>query len=100
MDLHDFPPEAGPVNELHVWIGIRTGGREAMLSADFPMLADKRHAPLMSSRRALAEKLGVLAHEIQRQTMQSPDPIVRVELRTFRAVATGGPNDAAGLPAL
>ena len=74
--LPDLPPEAGPVRTVHIWIGVRTDGREAMLSADI----GERHMPLMSSRRELAEALGPLA---RRLTMHRADRLIRVELRSF-----------------
>lgn len=81
----DIPPEANPILSIHVWIGIHADGQEAMLSADMPMAFGTRHSPLMSSRRDLAEALGVLARKIQREAMHRADRFVRIELRTFRA---------------
>lgn len=81
----DIPPERNEVRQIHVWIGVHADGQEAMLSADMPMAFGTRHTPLMSSRRELAEAMGVLARRIQREAMHRADRFVRIELRTFRA---------------
>jgi hypothetical protein len=85
--LLDLSPEAGQVLEVHIWIGVHADGREAMLSADLPLVMGVRHTPLMSSRRDLAEKFAPLVREIQRAAMHGSDRLIRVELRTFRASA-------------
>jgi hypothetical protein len=79
-------PPSPPVVELHAWIGHYRDGGEGILSADLPLAGQIRHMPLMNSQRATALKLHRLARQIQQQSQSTPAAIVRIELRTFRAV--------------
>jgi len=83
--LLDIPPEKAPILEVFIWIGIHADGREAMLSGDFDLPLGRRHMPLISSRRELAEKMGDMARQIQQTMMHQADRVIRIELRTFRA---------------
>jgi hypothetical protein len=87
IEFLDLPPNATPIREIHVWIGVHADGQEAMLSADMPMPfgAGMRHMPLMSSRREQAERMADLARRVQREAMHRADRFIRIELRTFRA---------------
>jgi hypothetical protein len=80
-------PGSPPMTEIHIWIGHYADGTEGMLAADFPMLAGAiRHMPLMNSRRHIAENFETLAKAIQSASQHAQGKIVRIELRTFRAV--------------
>ncbi len=73
---------------LYVWVGVHADGGEGILSADLPLIGGvRRHAPLMSSKRDVAEQLRPVACQVQRDAMHLNDRFVRIELREFRLVA-------------
>jgi len=85
VELIDLPLEPGAITEIHVWIGVGADGQEAMLLAELAMATGGGiHMPLQASRRDVAERLGDLAQRI----CQESDQLTRVELRTFRALAS------------
>lgn len=86
--LFDEPPSP-PMTEVHIWIGHYAGGGEGMLAASAPLPDGKdRFMPLMNSRRAAAESFEPLAKQIQSASQHAEGRIVRIELRTFRAVTS------------
>ena len=93
IDVPDILPNAPGyrVDEVHMWIGVHVDGSEAILSADLQLthsdgMPVRRHMALMNSRRDVAESLAGIARRIQREAMHRADKMIRVELRTFRAV--------------
>jgi hypothetical protein len=87
--LYGEPPTRDQrIAVLYVGVGIHADGGEGILSADLPMIGTTiRHAPLMSSKRDLAEQLRPVARQVQRASMHLEDRFVRIELREFRLVA-------------
>lgn len=76
-----------PMTEIHIWIGHYADGTECMMATDFPVVGlITRPMPLMNSRRDIAESLAPLARKAQSASRHLTAPIIRVELRTFRAV--------------
>jgi hypothetical protein len=86
--LNDMP-SSPPMTEIHVWIGHYADGTESMLSAGLLMPdGTTHHMPLLNSRREVAERAGDTARKVQSASQHSTvaRKIVRIELRTFRAV--------------
>jgi hypothetical protein len=86
--LIDMPPSE-PMTELHAWIGHYADGREGLLASGlrYPD-GSTHHMPLVSSRRRDVERAGKIARDIQSASQHSnvAGKIIRIELRTFRAV--------------
>jgi hypothetical protein len=81
---------------LYVWVGVHADGGEGILSADLPLIGSTiRHAPLMSSKRDVAEQLRPLARQVPRASMHLSDRFVRIELREFHLVPNGAVGEAA-----
>jgi hypothetical protein len=81
---------------LYVWARVHADGGEGILSADLPLIGSTiRHAPLMSSKRDVAEQLRPVARQVQRDAMHLNDRFVRIELREFRLVPNGAVGEAA-----
>jgi hypothetical protein len=81
-------PGSPPMTEVHIWIGHYQDGTEGMLAADMEVMPGiLRHMPLMHSRREIADAAGDLARRIQ-EASPAGHRIVRIELRTFRAVTS------------
>lgn len=78
-------PSSPPFRELWLWIGHYADGSERLMSADLPLAGCMRHMPLMNSRREIADQLGGIARRIQNASQHGDAPIVRIELRQFRA---------------
>lgn len=89
--LKTGPSDNHVIHELHVWIGTFSDGNEGGMVHDRSFPAEdgtivRRPVPLMDSDRTRAEALGPLARRCQEVSGDTPTPIIRVELRTFRAV--------------
>lgn len=83
-------PASPPMTEVHIWIGHYANGGEGMIAASMPPIdgAPPHFMPLMNSRRAVAEGFEPLARRIQSASQHSNGRITRIELHTFRAVAS------------
>lgn len=75
-----------PVRELWVWIGHYADGSEGILGVELPLVGNLRHMPLMNTGRESAERLVTIAKRIQDESQDFGLPIMRIELRQFRAV--------------
>ena len=89
----DQPDREQRVDVLYAWIGIHADGGEGILSTDLPTPwlpgGPRRHMPLVTSKRQVAEICGLVAREIQLASMHQADRFVRIELREFRRVGNG-----------
>jgi hypothetical protein len=81
-------PGSPPITELHVWIGHHASGREGIISADFLTPDGMRHMPLLNSKRVVSEACAPIARKVQSASQHHADRIVRIELRTYRAVSS------------
>lgn len=88
IEVLNVTPASPPMAEVWIWIGHHADGSESMMATDLPYLGQVRHMPLMHSRRAIAEELQLFAERAQQLSRHTGCPIVRVELRCFRAVAS------------
>ena len=79
-----------PITELHIWIGHYADGTEGIIAGSLPLPngLGRRFMPLMSSRREVVEMLAPMARQIQSASQHATKRIVRLEIRTFRAVTT------------
>jgi hypothetical protein len=89
-DLLIESPAGAPFMEVHIWIAHYAAGGESMIAADIPLPGGlgMRHMPLMNGRRHVAESLAPLARRIQSASQHASERIVRLELRTFRAMSS------------
>jgi hypothetical protein len=89
----EAPDKDQRVDVLWAWVGIHPDGGEGILSTDLPTPdlpgGARRHMPLVTSKRHVAEICGLVAREIQRASMHQADRFVRIELREFRRVGNG-----------
>ena len=83
-------PSSPPITELHMWISHYADGTEGIIAGNLPLPngLGNRFMPLMNSRRDVAEAFAPMARRIQSATQHAGNRIVRLELRTFRAVTT------------
>lgn len=80
------PGEDNRVYELHCWIAIYPDGREGIMSADMDLaMGVRRHAPLLSSKREVTERLGEIARLAQEKSVAAGQP-VKIVLRSFVAI--------------
>jgi hypothetical protein len=91
--LTEAPDKDQRIEVLYAWIGIHADGGEGILSTDLPTPwlpgGPRRHMPLVTSKREVAELCASVAREIQRASMHQADRFVRIELREFRRVGNG-----------
>jgi hypothetical protein len=82
-------PSSAPMVEVHIWISHYADGTEGIIATDFPLAGMvTRHIPLMHSVRATAEAFADIARKAQSASQHTGARIVRLELRTFRAVTS------------
>jgi hypothetical protein len=67
------------IRELHLWIATYADGTEGIVGGNLGM----GMTPLMSSRRATAERLAALAERARAASLGTPHPVVSVRLVTF-----------------
>jgi hypothetical protein len=80
------PPGEQRITELHLWVATYPDGGEGVVSADIPIPdIGSRHMPLMSSKRAVAERLKPYAESAQ-QAAAGAGRIVSLQLVTYRRV--------------
>lgn len=61
----DLPTPADQrITELHVWVALNEDGSEGILSADMMVEGKKRHMPLVSSKRHLAEAMQPIVNRL------------------------------------
>jgi hypothetical protein len=90
VDVFIDEPTSQPFTEIHIWIGHYADGTEGILACDFPLPGGlgTRFMPLMHSKHEVAESLAPTARRIQSASQHAANRVVRVELRTFRAVTS------------
>ena len=84
--LPDLSPDPDQrISVIHAWITTHSNGAEGLMSADMPMPGrpGDTHMPLLSSKLHVAQRLRPLAEEAQSTSLDGPNPVVKIELRTF-----------------
>jgi hypothetical protein len=88
----EAPDRDQRIEVLYAWVGILADGAEGILSTDLPTPwlpgGTRRHMPLITSKREVAEFCASVARNIQRASMHQADRFVRIELREFKRVVT------------
>ena len=80
-------PGSPPILEVSIWIGHNQDGTESVMVVDLDIVPGiTRHMPLMATRRDLAEKFREIAEHVMKLSRHASTEIVRLELRTFKAM--------------
>lgn len=89
-DVRMDRPGNPPIRELHVWIGHYSDGSEGMLSAQVAGLVSgmgTRTTLLVLTDRQSGERLRRVAEMVRTTSLDTLNPIITLELRSFRATA-------------
>jgi hypothetical protein len=85
--IYSEPTPGQRVTELHCWIATYADGSEGIIAANAGELG---MTPLLSSRRATAERMATLADNAMRTVAQQTGHKTSIRLVTFRSTEGGG----------
>jgi len=78
------PPPDQRIRHLYVWITVDSLDQsEGIMSYDMPFQFGTRHAPLMSSKRDVAENLRPVAEHVAAMATEERGHTIAAVLRTF-----------------